>query len=145
TGLPGGSGVGLVIRGNTSLSSSSDINGLSNPLYIVDGVPMSLSDLAGFDVTQNDFFATLIPNEFESDDILTDAAASAIYGSRDANGVVIIKAKRGADETIHFLCRIATGLFFHTEKLLVFIGVVVRHEKLRLYVESFSALFGDQG
>src|SRR6185437_5720864 len=50
TGLPGGSGGGLVIRGNTSLSDASDVTGLSNPLYIVDGVPISLTDLAGFDV-----------------------------------------------------------------------------------------------
>src|SRR5690606_1345247 len=48
SGLPGGSGGGLVIRGNTSLSASSDVNGLSNPLYIVDGVPVSLQDIAGF-------------------------------------------------------------------------------------------------
>src|SRR6185312_10283688 len=70
TGLPGGSGGGLVIRGNTSLSDASDVTGLSNPLYIVDGVPVSLTDLAGFDVTQNDFFATLNPNDIESIDIL---------------------------------------------------------------------------
>lgn len=144
TGLPGGSGGGLVIRGNTSLSSSSDISGLSNPLYIVDGVPMSLSDLAGFDVTQNDFFATLNPNEIESIDILKDAAATAIYGSRGANGVVIIKTKRGTSGTTRFNFSSAAGLNFQPEKLPVFIGEAERQEKLRLYEESLSALFGDQ-
>lgn len=141
TGVPGGSGGGLVIRGNTNLSGASDVTGLSNPLYIVDGIPMSLQDFAGFDVTQNDFFATLNPNELESIDVLKDAAATAIYGSRGANGVVIIKTKRGKAGQTRFNVRASTGVNFQPEKLKVFIGEAERQEKIRLYKESLATLF----
>lgn len=144
SGLPGGSGGGLVIRGNTSLSESSDVTGLSNPLYIVDGVPMSLTDLAGFNVTQNDFFATLNPNNIESIDVLKDAASTAIYGSRGANGVVIIKTKRGTKGKTRVSFSSAAGLNFQPQKLKVFIGKAERQEKLRLYDESLAALFGEE-
>lgn len=144
SGLPGGSGGGLVIRGNTSLSDASDVNGLSNPLYIVDGVPISLEDLAGFDVSQNDFFATLNPNDIESMDVLKDAAATAIYGSRGANGVIIIKTKRGRNMKTRFNLSTAQGANFQPEKLKVFIGEAERQEKLRLYKESLKTLFGDR-
>lgn len=144
SGLPGGSGGGLVIRGNTSLSDASDVNGLSNPLYIVDGVPVSLADLAGFDVSQNDFFATMNPDDIESIDILKDAAATAIYGSRGANGVVIIKTKRGRNMKTRFNFSTAQGINFEPEKMKVFIGEAERQEKLRLYKESLTTLFGDQ-
>lgn len=145
SGLPGGSGGGLVIRGNTSLSASSDVNGLSNPLYIIDGVPMSLEDLAGFDVSQNDFFATMNPDDIESLDILKDAAATAIYGSRGANGVVIIKTKRGTkNRATRFNFSSAYGVNFEPEKLKVYIGEAERQEKVRLYKESLTSLFGDR-
>lgn len=144
TGLPGGSGGGLVIRGNTSLSDASDVNGLSNPLYIVDGVPISLTDLAGFDVTQNDFFATLNPNDIESIDILKDAAATAIYGSRGANGVVIIKTKKGHEGQTHFNFSAVQGINFQPKKLKVYVGEAEREEKLNLYKQSMTALFGDK-
>ena len=144
SGLPGGSGGGLVIRGNTSLSASSDVNGLSNPLYIVDGVPVSLQDIAGFDVSQNDFFATMNPSDIKSIDILKDAAATAIYGSRGANGVVIIQTVRGGNTDTRFNFSSALGVNFEPEKLKVFIGNAEREEKLRLYKESLSGLFGDR-
>ncbi len=144
TGLPGGSGGGLVVRGNTSLSDASDVNGLSNPLYIVDGVPISLSDLAGFDVSQNDFFATLNPDDIASIDILKDAAATAIYGSRGANGVVIIKTRRGRNMKTRFNFSSVLGVNFEPEKLKVFTGESERQEKIRLYKESLKTLFGDQ-
>lgn len=144
TGTPGGSGGGLVIRGNTSLSDANDVTGISNPLYIVDGIPMSLQDLAGFDVTQNDFLATLNSNEIESIDILKDAAATAIYGSRGANGVIIIKTKRGNKGETRFNFSTATGVNFKPTPLKVFVGQAERDEKLKLYEDSFTALFGDK-
>lgn len=144
SGLPGGAAGGLVVRGNTSLSDASDVTGLSNPLYIVDGVPVSLTDLAGFDVSQNDFFATLNPNDIESIDILKDAAATAIYGARGANGVVIIKTKKGQAGVTRFNFGDAQGINFQPPKLKVFIGEAERQEKLRLYRESLTALFGDK-
>ncbi len=144
SGSPGGSGGGIVIRGNTSLSDANDITGISNPLYIVDGAPMSLQDLAGFDVTQNDFLATLNSNEIESIDILKDAAATAIYGSRGANGVIVIKTKRGNKGATRFNFSQTTGVNLKPEPLKVFIGQAEREEKLRMYEESFKALFGER-
>ncbi|TAF96314.1 MAG: TonB-dependent receptor [Cytophagia bacterium] len=93
SGTPGG-GVAVRIRGNTSISAS------NRPLFVVDGIPV-------FDPTnqersgrsfggQNDNTLTFInPNDIESMQVLKDAASKAIYGSRAANGVVLITTKRG--------------------------------------------------
>ena len=144
SGAPGISGGGLVIRGNTSLSASDGIDGISNPLYIVDGIPMSLQDLAGFDVSQNDFLSTLNPNEIKSIDILKDAAATAIYGSRGANGVVIISTKRGISGETRFSSSVSYGSILAPEKMKVFIGEAERQEKLRLYDQTLTTFFGDK-
>lgn len=144
SGVPGGATGGLVIRGNSNLSAADDASGLSNPLYIVDGVPMSLSDLVGFDASQNDFFATMNPNDFESIDVLKDAAATAIYGARGANGVIIIKTKRGRKGKTRVGYNGAYGVNVKPEKLRVYIGEAERQEKLRLYEISMRSLFGDQ-
>jgi TonB-linked SusC/RagA family outer membrane protein len=92
---PGG-GISIEIRGISSLSFS------SQPLYVVDGVPLTPpnlnlnngnANLAGFGTTNP--LAMLNPNDIESIDILKDAAATAIYGSRGSNGVVLITTKSG--------------------------------------------------
>lgn len=144
SGTPGASGGGLVIRGNTSLSASDGLDGISNPLYIVDGIPMSLQDLAGFDVSQNDFLSTLNPNEIKSINILKDAAATAIYGSRGANGVIVINTKRGISGEPRFSSNVSYGVNLAPQKLPVFIGEAERQEKLRLFGETLTNLFGKQ-
>lgn len=73
-----GAASNIVIRGNTSLTQS------NAPLYIVDGFPMEDADNNQLD-----------PNSIESIDVLKDASATAIYGSRGANGVILITTKRG--------------------------------------------------
>jgi len=86
----------FVIRGNTSISRSVDrARALSTPLFVIDGIPVSLDDAAAFDNTGTNYIAGINPNDIESIDILKDASAAAIYGSRGANGVVILKTKRG--------------------------------------------------
>lgn len=95
SGAPGSRG-SLIVRGNTSISGQLDANSaFSNPLYVVDGVQTSLEDLAGYNVSNVDFLASLNPTDIESVDILKDASAAAIYGSRGANGVIIITTKKG--------------------------------------------------
>ncbi|WP_276480831.1 SusC/RagA family TonB-linked outer membrane protein [Paraflavitalea pollutisoli] len=79
TGSPGGDGGQIRIRGINSFGGSS-----SNPLVIIDGVAGSLDDV---DV-----------NLIESISVLKDAASSAIYGSRAANGVILVTTKRGKDK-----------------------------------------------
>ena len=75
------------IRGTNSISSSAD------PLYVIDGVPYLSGDLGG--VTSYNPLGDINPNDIESYDVLKDGAATAIYGSRAANGVVLITTKRG--------------------------------------------------
>ncbi|MEV4883769.1 SusC/RagA family TonB-linked outer membrane protein [Chitinophaga ginsengisegetis] len=95
TGEPGVRG-SFVVRGNTSISrDASAARTLSSPLFVIDDIPVSLDDAAAFDNTGTNYIAGLNPNDIESIDILKDASAAAIYGSRGANGVVIVKTKRG--------------------------------------------------
>ncbi|KAB7732909.1 SusC/RagA family TonB-linked outer membrane protein [Rudanella paleaurantiibacter] len=84
TGAPGGN-ISVRIRGTNS------INGNSEPLYVVDGIQIS----NGGGINEVSPLSTINPNDIESVEILKDASASAIYGSRAANGVVLITTKRG--------------------------------------------------
>jgi TonB-dependent SusC/RagA subfamily outer membrane receptor len=86
-----GNGISLRIRGPAS------INAGNQPLYVVDGVPILQENftqlgLGGQDVTA---ISSLNPDEVASIDVLKDAAATAIYGSRGSNGVVLITTRRG--------------------------------------------------
>ncbi|MBK7220556.1 MAG: TonB-dependent receptor [Saprospiraceae bacterium] len=83
-----GSAPQVRIRGVNSISSG------TQPLYVVDGVPVFSGDLGGF--TSNNALGDINSNDIESYEILKDGAASAIYGSRAANGVVLITTKKGA-------------------------------------------------
>ncbi|MDX1955946.1 MAG: TonB-dependent receptor [Chitinophagaceae bacterium] len=78
----------LRIRGTNSISLS------SYPLIVLDGVPMYSGDFSGTSAAGN-ILASINPNDIESVDIAKDAAASAIYGSRAANGVLFITTKKG--------------------------------------------------
>ncbi len=99
SGEPGAS-ASIKIRGNASLT------GTNQPLFVVDGQPVDNSTIStnGGDastVTQNRV-ADINPNDIESVDILKGAAASAIYGARAANGVVLITTKRGRSGATKF-------------------------------------------
>lgn len=95
SGLAGARGT-VVIRGNTSIGGNIDPDmAYSSPLYVIDGVQTSLEDLAGYNVSNMDYLASLNPDDIERIDILKDASAAAIYGSRGANGVIIITTKKG--------------------------------------------------
>lgn len=83
-GEPGG-GITVRIRGGTSVGASNE------PLYVIDGVPIDNEGVASGRNPLN----FLNPSEIESYTILKDASAAAIYGSRGANGVVIITTKKG--------------------------------------------------
>ncbi len=81
-----GSGATIRIRGGASLNASND------PLIIIDGVPMDNGGVAGMRNPLN----TINPNDIETFTVLKDASATAIYGSRASNGVIIITTKKGA-------------------------------------------------
>lgn len=83
-GQPGG-GATIRIRGGSSLRASND------PLIVVDGFPVDNTGISGLSNT----LATINPNDIESMTVLKDASATAIYGSRASNGVIIITTKKG--------------------------------------------------
>ena len=83
SGAPG-AGSKIRIRGGSSLSASND------PLIVIDGLPISSTEISGGDVLN-----TINPNDIESFSILKDASATAIYGSRASNGVILITTKKG--------------------------------------------------
>lgn len=80
-----GAGSRIRIRGGTSLNASND------PLIVIDGVPLDNNSISG----SPNPLSLINPNDIESFNILKDASAAAIYGSRAANGVILITTKRG--------------------------------------------------
>jgi TonB-dependent starch-binding outer membrane protein SusC len=91
-----GQGIKVRIRGTSSLSAS------SQPLYVVDGVPLTTTSQSDINNEPTNPLADLNPNDIESIEVLKDASASAIYGARAANGVVLISTKKGTrnDKTV---------------------------------------------
>ncbi|MBS7563726.1 SusC/RagA family TonB-linked outer membrane protein [Mucilaginibacter sp. Bleaf8] len=100
----------VVLRGNTAVSRNIDNNtgsasgkaslarAISGPLYVIDGVPQSTEDIAAINYgsgTSTDVLAGIPIGDIGSIDILKDASAAAVYGSRGANGVIIITTKKG--------------------------------------------------
>lgn len=108
TGVPGG-GFDIKIRGQNSLRADAN-----SPLYIVDGVPYA-SESIGFNQTNTIFPSTvsplnsLNPDSIESIEVLKDADATSIYGSRGANGVVLITTKKGKAGKTVFNFSASTG------------------------------------
>jgi TonB-linked SusC/RagA family outer membrane protein len=76
------------------------VNGSIEPLYVIDGVPMSSNNMSEFNYSQSgtSVLSTLNSNDIESITIIKDAAAASLYGSRAANGVVVITTKGGKAE-----------------------------------------------
>jgi TonB-linked SusC/RagA family outer membrane protein len=101
-----GAGITVRVRGAASVSAS------NQPLWVIDGVPLLREDfsqfgfLGGQDITA---VTGISPDEIENIDILKDAASAAIYGSRAANGVVMITTKRGRAARPRFSFNMSTG------------------------------------
>ena len=85
SGMPG-SGATIRIRGGSSLNASND------PLIVIDGLPVSNDGISGM----SDPLSSINPEDIESFTVLKDASATAIYGSRASNGVIVITTKKGA-------------------------------------------------
>ncbi|MBE8719584.1 SusC/RagA family TonB-linked outer membrane protein [Sphingobacterium pedocola] len=108
TGQPGGATT-VRIRGNSSIRAS------NNPLFVLDGVPMSGNSplpegRGGFSSDRGNPLTYLNPSDIASMDILKDASATAIYGSRGANGVVIITTKKGQIGSPQIAVGASTGI-----------------------------------
>ena len=91
TGAPGGA-ISINIRGASSISAGTE------PLYVVDGLPVvskDLSDVGGYQGNSLSGIADINPNDIASVQVLKDASAAALYGSRASNGVILITTKNG--------------------------------------------------
>ncbi|MEH6763831.1 MAG: SusC/RagA family TonB-linked outer membrane protein [Aequorivita antarctica] len=109
TGVPGG-GFSVRIRGRNSIRADG-----SEPLYIVDGVPYPSQSLGNGSVSTvlggaESALNGINPNDIESIEVLKDADATAIYGSRGANGVILITTKRGKSGKTTFSLNTSTGV-----------------------------------
>ncbi len=94
TGAPGAAGE-VQIRGIGSINAS------TTPLYVIDGIPLE-TGMYGYTGFSTDLLSTLNPEDVESLTILKDAAAASLYGSRAANGVVLITTKKGTSGKTKF-------------------------------------------
>lgn len=106
TGQPG-SGTEIRIRGRGSINASNE------PLYVIDGVPVFAGDLsteAGSGHYPGNVMASIPPGDIESITILKDAAAASLYGSRAANGVILISTKQGRKGVTKYSFKTAFGI-----------------------------------
>lgn len=118
TGVPGG-GFDIKIRGQNSLRADGN-----QPLYVVDGLPFSSESLGNLQLSGpilggagTSPLNSINPSDIESIEILKDADATAIYGSRGANGVVLITTKKGKRGKTQFSFNTYTGAGVITKKL----------------------------
>lgn len=97
SGLAGSASV-VRVRGIASISAGGD------PLYVIDGIPITQNNflLGNGGGMNNNPLASINPNDIESIEILKDAASTGIYGSRGANGVILITTKRGRKKGLRY-------------------------------------------
>ena len=108
-GAPGGGSI-IRIRGGASLGASND------PLIVINGLPISNSNADG----SRSILASINPNDIESFSILKDASATAIYGSRASNGVIIITTKKGKSGDLQVSYNMKTGYQTLADKVDIF-------------------------
>jgi TonB-linked SusC/RagA family outer membrane protein len=111
TGLPG-RGFNIQVRGNSSITAG------SQPLYVIDGFPLeSASPNSNGNFATGNPLDNINPNDIQSIEVLKDAAAAAIYGSRAANGVVLITTKRGKTGKAQISLNAYSGISQQAKKL----------------------------
>ncbi|AWW28874.1 TonB-dependent receptor [Echinicola strongylocentroti] len=132
SGAPGG-GMTINIRGSSSLNAG------NNPLYVVDGVPIEANVTSSLNGSENfglNPLAAINPADIGSIEVLKDAASTAIYGSRAANGVVLITTKRGKEGKAQINVNVHTGVSQITRKLDVLNASQYRSAVLDSYANS---------
>jgi iron complex outermembrane receptor protein len=144
SGKPGGSAT-VTIRGETS------VTGTNNPLYVIDGVPIDYNANAGaVNIASNNIniydqepvnpLQTLNPNDIESVTVLKDASATAIYGSRGANGVIVITTKSGKNGRTQITYNGTVGVATVAKKL-----DMLSADQYRTEVKSLGLPLNDMG
>ena len=132
-----GAGSAVRIRGVGSISAGGD------PLIIVDGIPINQDQDGSYGVRRGantSAMATINPNDIESLEILKDASAAAIYGSRGANGVILITTKRGKSKEASWDFSYRAGMVQETKRL----DFLNNTEWLQLHQEAYEndAIYG---
>ena len=111
-----GGGSKLRIRSGASLNANND------PLIVIDGIPVDGNQVAG----SANFLNTINPNDIESISVLKDASATALYGSRASNGVIIITTKKGQKGKLQFNFNTQVSLGTIAKKVDVYTGDEIR-------------------
>ncbi len=92
------------------IRGTSSINASNGPLWVVDGIPVLTGDVSSLGDTQSSLMTSLNPNDIETITVLKDAAAAAVYGSRAANGVILVTTKSGKEGRATFEARVKYGV-----------------------------------
>jgi TonB-linked SusC/RagA family outer membrane protein len=133
SGTPGG-GISVRVRGPSSIGAS------NQPLYIVDGVPINTGSYtqlaAGGQLTNS--LGDINPSDIESLEVLKDAAATAIYGSRASGGVVLITTKRGANQAT----KLTFNSYYGVQDIYKTLPVVTGQEYITLLNEAINTRYG---
>ena len=117
SGVPGGGSTSMVIRGVNTLTGSKE------PLYVVDGVPLNTNPENPIAYTSTgllglpDEMSLINPSDIESIEILKDADATAIYGTRGSKGVVLITTKKGREGRVKVNLKMSTTAQFMSKRL----------------------------
>ncbi|MBD1391886.1 SusC/RagA family TonB-linked outer membrane protein [Mucilaginibacter glaciei] len=137
SGTPGG-GVSIRVRGTSSINAS------SQPLYVVDGTPINTGSYSqlGFGNQQTNALNDISPDDIESIEVLKDAAAAAIYGSRASNGVIIVTTKRGKIGSTKVDLGYYTGFQNVTKKIPTLTGPQYIANLQEAVTNRYSALIG---
>lgn len=122
----------IVIRGLAAVTRD-DASAISEPLYVIDGVPIIARSSDEFSITSTNVLADLNPSDIEDVVVLKDASAAAIYGSRAANGVILITTKKGKRGKPQISFNARTGINFVPRLQDVAGGRKERDQVARLY------------
>lgn len=128
------------VRGNSLVSRGYDVyNVVNSPLYVVDGVPQPNEDYIGPGVgTGTNYLAGINPTDIETIDVLKDASAAAIYGSRAANGVILITTKKGLSGEPRIIFNSYAGITQRPKLRDVTLGATERRQKLDVLNRQLS-------
>ncbi|WP_165836100.1 SusC/RagA family TonB-linked outer membrane protein [Marinifilum breve] len=138
SGAPGGGGVSTVVRGYNSLDS--ETRNFSAPLWVIDGIPVSNMQSG---MTGTNALAEIDPSMIESIEVLKDASAASLYGSRAANGVILVTTKKGRPGKTKFSANVSTSYSFVPKFPTVTAGVEARRFKEEALRKARNAGFDD--
>ena len=140
SGSPGGGGAVVSIRGVNSLIGSNGSSNNGQPLYVIDGVPLKATDVAGTGINP---LAGLDPSTIESVEVLKDASSAALYGSRASNGVIMITTKKGKSGRAEFNVNISQSISWLPETPLQVIGKGERDYPISL-IKKYRLAYADE-